>query len=238
LFALAKTPQAILALDDETIAQAIKPAGLYNRKTRNIRKFCTALLEEHDGVVPSTREGLLSLPGIGRKCADIVMSLTFGEDVIAVDTHVHRVANRIGLARGKAEAQKAQSLEERSPAWAKRNGHFWLLQFGKRVCTARAPQVPRLRGVRALCLSGENFAARYRASSLCLSQRDAALQNGARRVWSAPNLSHDIWRPVMALTLDLTGHVAVVTGSTSGIGLGIAKSLAQAGAKVALNSPP
>jgi endonuclease-3 len=68
------------------------------------------------------------------------MSFTFGEDVIAVDTHVHRVANRIGLARGKAEAQTAQSLEERSPAWAKRNGNFWLLQFGKRVCTARAPK--------------------------------------------------------------------------------------------------
>lgn len=127
LFAIAKTPQAMLALDDESIAQAIKPAGLYNVKARNIRKFCTALLGEHDGVVPSTRAGLLSLPGIGRKCADIVMSFTFGEDVIAVDTHVHRVANRIGLARGKTEAQTAQSLEERSPDWAKRDGHFWLL---------------------------------------------------------------------------------------------------------------
>lgn len=140
LFALAKTPQAILALDDDTIAQAIKPAGLYNMKARNIRKFCIALLNEHDGVVPSTRSGLLSLPGIGRKCADIVMSFTFGEDVIAVDTHVHRVANRIGLARGKTEAQTAQSLEDRSPDWAKRDGHFWLLQFGKRVCQARAPK--------------------------------------------------------------------------------------------------
>ncbi|MEO0385364.1 MAG: endonuclease III [Pseudomonadota bacterium] len=140
LFAIAKTPQAMLALDDETIAQAIKPAGLYNMKARNIRKFCTALLDEHGGVVPSTRTGLLSLPGIGRKCADIVMSFTFGEDVIAVDTHVHRVANRIGLARGKTEAQTAQSLEERSPDWAKRDGHFWLLQFGKQVCQARSPQ--------------------------------------------------------------------------------------------------
>lgn len=140
LFAVAKTPQAMLALDDEAVAQAIKPAGLYNMKARNIRKFCTALLDEHDGVVPSTRAGLLSLPGIGRKCADIVMSFTFGEDVIAVDTHVHRVANRIGLALGKTEAQTAQSLEERSPDWAKRDGHFWLLQFGKRVCQARAPQ--------------------------------------------------------------------------------------------------
>lgn len=140
LFALAKTPQAMLALNDETIAQAIKPAGLYNMKARNISKFCTALLEEHGGVVPSTRDGLLSLPGIGRKCADIVMSFTFGEDVIAVDTHVHRVANRIGLARGKNEAQTAQGLEERSPDWAKRDGHFWLLQFGKQVCIARTPK--------------------------------------------------------------------------------------------------
>lgn len=142
LFALARTPQGMLQLDDETVAQAIKPAGLYNMKARNIRKFCTALLEEHDGVVPSTRAGLLSLPGIGRKCADIVMSFTFGADVIAVDTHVHRVANRIGLARGKSEAQTAQSLEERSPQWALRDGHFWLLQFGKQVCSARAPKCP------------------------------------------------------------------------------------------------
>ncbi|MBV6658147.1 MAG: endonuclease III [Devosiaceae bacterium] len=139
LFKLAKTPQQMLALSDEVVAQAIKPAGLYNMKARNIRKFCAALLEDHGGVVPRTRDGLLSLPGIGRKCADIVMSFTFGADVIAVDTHVHRVANRIGLARGKTEAVTAQSLEDRSPDWAKRDGHFWLLQFGKTVCTARAP---------------------------------------------------------------------------------------------------
>ncbi|MEM6382212.1 MAG: endonuclease III [Pseudomonadota bacterium] len=140
LFALAKTPQAMLALDDQRIAAAIKPAGLYNMKARNIRKFCTALIEDHGSVVPSTREGLLSLPGIGRKCADIVMSFTFGADVIAVDTHVHRVANRLGLARGKTEAQTAQSLEDRSPDWAKADGHFWLLQFGKTICTARSPK--------------------------------------------------------------------------------------------------
>ena len=84
----------------------------------------------------------MSIPGIGRKCADIVMSFTFGEDVIAVDTHVHRVSNRTGLARGKTEAQTATSLEERSPTWALRDGHFWLLQFGKKVCTSRAPKCP------------------------------------------------------------------------------------------------
>ena len=108
----------MLALGDEAMAAAIRPAGLYNMKTRNIRKFCTALIEEHGGVVPRTREGLLSLPGIGRKCADIVQSFAFDMDVIAVDTHVHRVCNRLGLARG-------QDREPRRPrVWrnARRNG--------------------------------------------------------------------------------------------------------------------
>lgn len=151
LFALAKTPQAVLMLDDEVIASAIKPAGLYNVKTRNIRKFCCALLEDHKGVVPNTREGLLSLPGIGRKCADIVMSFTFGVDVIAVDTHVHRVCNRIGLAQGKTEEQTAKSLEARTPSWALRDGHFWLLQFGKKICNARSPKCEAC-PVKELCL--------------------------------------------------------------------------------------
>ena len=143
LFALATTPQEMLALDDEQIAAAIKPCGLYNMKTRNIRAFCASLLEDHGGIVPDTREGLLSLPGIGRKCADIVLSFTFGKDVIAVDTHVHRVCNRIGLTEAKTADKTAAQLEERSPGWAMADGHFWLIQFGKRVCTARAPKCPR-----------------------------------------------------------------------------------------------
>ena len=143
LFALARTPQGILDLDDDAIAAAINPCGLYNMKTRNLRKFCETLLAEHDGVVPCTRKGLMSLPGIGRKCADIVLSFTFGEDVIAVDTHVHRVCNRIGLATGKTEAKTAASLESRTPDWALHEGHFWLLQFGKRVCTSRSPKCDR-----------------------------------------------------------------------------------------------
>ncbi len=140
LFALADTPEGILALPDETVAEAIKPCGLYNMKTKNLKKMCTFLLDELDGEVPQTREGLMTMPGIGRKCADIVMSFTFGEHVIAVDTHVHRVAVRTGLAKGKTEAQTAQSLEDRSPGWAMKDGHFWLIQFGKAVCTSRAPR--------------------------------------------------------------------------------------------------
>ena len=140
LFALATTPQEMLALDNREIAEAIRPCGLYNMKTRNIRAFCSALLEEHGGIVPDTREGLLALPGIGRKCADIVLSFTFGKDVIAVDTHVHRVCNRIGLTEARTADRTAQQLEDRSPDWALRDGHFWLIQFGKRICTARAPK--------------------------------------------------------------------------------------------------
>ena len=140
LFALAKTPEAMLELSDAQIAAAIRPCGLYSMKTRNIRRFCEALLAEHGGRVPQTREGLLSLPGIGRKCADIVLSFTFGEDVIAVDTHVHRVCNRIGLTEARNADATASQLEARAPDWALRDGHFWLIQFGKRLCTSRAPK--------------------------------------------------------------------------------------------------
>ncbi|MBX7458554.1 endonuclease III [Qipengyuania sp. 1NDH17] len=140
LFAMATTPEEMLELDDRDIAAAIKPCGLYNNKTRSIRRFCEALLAEHGGVVPGTREGLMGLPGIGRKCADIVLSFTFGKDVIAVDTHVHRVCNRIGLTQAKTADRTAEQLEDRSPQWAMRDGHFWLIQFGKRVCTARSPK--------------------------------------------------------------------------------------------------
>ena len=151
LFALARTPQEMLAMDERDIAEAIRPCGLYNMKARNIRAFCSALLEEHDGSVPDTREGLMALPGIGRKCADIVLSFTFGKDVIAVDTHVYRVCNRIGLTDAKTADKTAAQLEERSPQWALHDGHFWLIQFGKRVCTARAPKCETC-PVSGLCL--------------------------------------------------------------------------------------
>ncbi|MFN2099025.1 endonuclease III domain-containing protein [Altererythrobacter sp. MF3-039] len=140
LFALASTPDAMLELDDRQIVAAIRPCGLYNNKTRSIRRFCQALIAEHGGIVPDTRDGLMSLPGIGRKCADIVMSFTFGKDVIAVDTHVHRVCNRIGLTEAKTADRTAAQLEDRVPQWARRDGHFWLIQFGKRICLSRSPR--------------------------------------------------------------------------------------------------
>ena len=143
LFALADTPKGILALSDEAIAAAIRPAGLYNVKTRNLRKMCAYLVDELGGRVPTTREGLMALPGVGRKCADIVLHFTFGEAVVAVDTHVHRVCNRTGLAEGKTEAQTAASLEARLPDEYRMVGHKLLLAFGKTVCRSRRPACER-----------------------------------------------------------------------------------------------
>lgn len=140
LFALADRPQDILALEDSAIAAAIKPAGLYNIKTKRVKALCAVLLDIHDGVVPKDRAALMKLPGIGRKCADIMLLFSFGEPAIAVDTHVFRVCTRTGLARGKTEAQTAESLDGRAPDWAKRPGHLWLLEFGKRTCRSRAPR--------------------------------------------------------------------------------------------------
>lgn len=140
LFALAATPEAMLELSEEEIASAIKPCGLYNTKAKNIRRLCRRLLDDLGGVVPQTRDGLMQLPGIGRKCADIVLSFTYGHDVIAVDTHVHRVANRLGLTEARTADETARQLEERAPPWALGDGHFWLIQFGKAVCVARQPK--------------------------------------------------------------------------------------------------
>jgi endonuclease-3 len=140
LFALADTPEGVLALPDEEIIAAIRPAGLYNVKARNLRKMCRHLIDECGGVVPTDRKGLMAMPGVGRKCADIVLSFTYGKAVIAVDTHVHRVCNRLGLAAGKTEAQTAASLEERVPDAFRRDGHVILLMHGKRICRARSPR--------------------------------------------------------------------------------------------------
>ncbi|RYE83463.1 MAG: endonuclease III, partial [Hyphomicrobiales bacterium] len=135
----ARTPEAMLELSEREIAAAIKPCGLYNMKTKNILALCRTLIAEHGRIVPDTREGLMALPGVGRKCADIVLSFSFGQDVIAVDTHVFRVANRIGLTAAKTADETARQLDRDAPDFARADGHFWLIQFGKAVCQARRP---------------------------------------------------------------------------------------------------
>ena len=140
LFKLAQSPTEILALTDDVLVEAIRPCGLYNVKARNLRKLCAALIKDHDGRVPNTGAELIGLPGIGRKCTDILLRFTFNEDVIAVDTHVHRTANRTGLAAGATEFKTAISLSERAPKWALRHGHSWLFDLGQQVCYARQPK--------------------------------------------------------------------------------------------------
>lgn len=140
LFDLAETPETMLELDDDQLIDAIRPAGLYNMKAKRIRDLCRTLIDDYGSVVPKERTELMKLPGIGRKCTDIILAFVYDEHVIAVDTHVHRVCNRTGLAEGRTEAKTAQSLDERAPAWAKDEGHFWLIQHGKRTCTSRSPR--------------------------------------------------------------------------------------------------
>lgn len=139
LFEVAATPQALLDLPEDELKARIRPAGLYNTKARNLRAMCRALIERCGGVVPRDRAGLMALPGVGRKCADIVLRFTFGEPVVAVDTHVHRLANRLGLARGSTEERTAASLEPRLPDEARMDGHVLLIRHARRVCTARRP---------------------------------------------------------------------------------------------------
>lgn len=140
LFAVISTPQELLALPEREIASLIRPCGLYNVKARNLKRLAEALVETHGGVVPSDRAGLMGLPGVGRKCADIVMAFTFDEAVIAVDTHVDRVCNRLGLTCERTADRTAASLEARAPRWALMDGHFWLIQFGKAICHSRRPK--------------------------------------------------------------------------------------------------
>ena len=140
LFDRAATPEAILALDEAEIARLIQPCGLYNTKARNLKKLCHALVDQHGGVVPSERAGLMALPGIGRKCADIMLRFVFHEPAIAVDTHVFRVATRLGLSHGRTAEQVARDLEAIVPERFAMRAHMLLLEHGKKICRARVPR--------------------------------------------------------------------------------------------------
>lgn len=140
LFAVARTPEAILALAPSEVAALIRPCGLYNTKARNLHAMCRDLIDRFGGRVPSTRGELMSLPGVGRKSADILERFVFGRPRVAVDTHVHRVCNRLGLAFGRTEAQTATGLEPRVPRPFAMGAHVWLLDLGKGWCKPRRPR--------------------------------------------------------------------------------------------------
>jgi endonuclease III len=142
LFKAANTPQAILALGVPGLERYIKSIGLYRTKAKNIIATCQLLLERHGGEVPRTREALEQLPGVGRKTANVILNVAFGQPTIAVDTHIFRVANRIGLAPGKDVLAVEQKLLKFVPDEFKRHAHHWLILHGRYVCKARKPDCP------------------------------------------------------------------------------------------------
>ena len=139
LYPVANTPKAIHALGVAGLTPYIRTIGLFNSKAKNIIGTCRMLLDEHNGEVPRTREQLEALPGVGRKTANVILNTAFGEATIAVDTHIFRVANRTGIARGKAPLEVETRLVRLTPDEFKKNAHHWLILHGRYVCKARKP---------------------------------------------------------------------------------------------------
>jgi len=142
LFRKARTPRSILALGVDGLIPYIKSIGLHRNKAANIIATCQRLLELHNGQVPSTRAELETLPGVGRKTANVILNTAFGESVIAVDTHIFRISNRIGIAPGKTVRDVEEGLMARIPARYLRHAHHWLILHGRYTCTARRPKCP------------------------------------------------------------------------------------------------
>lgn len=142
LFKIADTPQKMLALGEEGLKSYISTIGLYNAKARNIMGLCQRLITDFGGQVPSRREDLESLPGVGRKTANVVLNIAFHEPVIAVDTHIFRVANRTGLATGKTPYDVEKELMKRIPTHWLLKAHHWLVLHGRYICKARLPLCP------------------------------------------------------------------------------------------------
>jgi len=157
LFAVANTPERMLALGVDGITEYIKSIGLFRTKARNLHATCRILIEQHGGEVPCTREALEALPGVGRKTANVVLNVAFGEPTMAVDTHIFRVSNRTGLAPGKNPLEVELGLLERVPDAYLVDAHHWLILHGRYVCVARRPRC-EVCAVAHLCDSRALFA--------------------------------------------------------------------------------
>ncbi len=140
LFRVADTPEKIVALGEKGVTDKIKTIGLYRNKAKNLVALCKKLIEEHGGQVPNTREMLETLPGVGRKTANVVLNVAFGQPTIGIDTHAFRVANRTGLAPGKTPLKVEETLNRVVPERYKHNAHHWLILHGRYVCKARKPE--------------------------------------------------------------------------------------------------
>jgi len=140
LYSVASTPAAILALGVDGLKPFIRHIGLFNTKAANVIRTCEILLREHGGVVPTDRKALEALPGVGRKTANVVLNTAFGQPTIAVDTHIFRVANRTGLAKGKTVREVEDRLTRLTPPEFRQDAHHWLILHGRYVCIARKPR--------------------------------------------------------------------------------------------------
>jgi len=143
LFAVANTPQKMLDLGEEGLIEYIKSIGLFRSKARHLMQTCRMLVERHGGEVPGTREALEALPGVGRKTANVVLNVAFGEPTMAVDTHIFRVSNRTGLAPGATPMAVESALLECVPQDFRVDAHHWLILHGRYVCQARKPLCPQ-----------------------------------------------------------------------------------------------
>jgi endonuclease-3 len=139
LFRRASTPQQMVALGEEAVRDAIKSIGLFNTKAKNVIALSAALIRDHNGQVPQTREELERLPGVGRKTANVVLNTAFGQETFAVDTHIFRVGNRTGLAPGKTPLDVELKLDRITPQPFRRDAHHWLILHGRYICKARLP---------------------------------------------------------------------------------------------------
>jgi endonuclease-3 len=142
LYPVANTPQAFLELGETRLKGYIKTIGLFNSKAKNIIETCRLLVERHNAQVPTTREELEALPGVGRKTASVVLNTAFGEPTIAVDTHIFRVSNRTGLAKGKTPLEVEMRLTKLTPDEYRQDAHHWLILHGRYTCKARKPECP------------------------------------------------------------------------------------------------
>ncbi|MFP6756413.1 MAG: endonuclease III [Alphaproteobacteria bacterium] len=142
LFARADSPEKMIALGEQAVREYIRTIGLYKNKAKNVISLSRKLIDEFDSQVPQTREELESLPGVGRKTANVVLNIAFGAPTIAVDTHLFRVGNRTGLAPGETPLEVELGLEKKVPPAYKRHAHHWLILHGRYVCQARKPKCP------------------------------------------------------------------------------------------------
>ena len=140
LFQTVKTPQAMIDLGEEGLKEHIKTIGLFNSKAKNVIALSEILVREHGGAVPTDRDALTALPGVGRKTANVVLNCAFGAETFAVDTHIFRVGNRTGLAKGKTPLAVEQQLEKKVPGPFRVGAHHWLILHGRYVCKARTPE--------------------------------------------------------------------------------------------------